>query len=96
MFRKMLKDGLFPGMVTYNALINGYCKERRSWFQKPDGFTFTALIDGRCKQGRPEEANGILDLMIKKGISPDEVTWTALILKIILIYPSSVRILINF
>ncbi|CAK9157268.1 unnamed protein product [Ilex paraguariensis] len=123
MFRKMLDDGLVLGTTTYNALINGYCKEGKvvSAFELlgvmerrnckpnihtfnelierasqlamafrvfnsmnsiglvPDGFTYTTLIDGLCKEGRPEEAEGILGLMVKKGIFSDEVTFTALI-----------------
>ncbi|CAK9141857.1 unnamed protein product [Ilex paraguariensis] len=46
---------------------------------EPDGFTNTKLIDGLCKEGRPEQVDGILGLMVKMGIFPDEVTFTALI-----------------
>ncbi|XAR72479.1 hypothetical protein NMG60_11019124 [Bertholletia excelsa] len=91
LLRRLLDNGLLPDRVSYNILIDGFCREGqlRMAFNilnsmerldlEPDGVTYTTLIDGLCKQGRLDQANGILGLMMKRGISPDEVTWTALI-----------------
>ncbi|KAI3760276.1 hypothetical protein L1987_50669 [Smallanthus sonchifolius] len=92
MFRKMMKDGLTPSSVTFNALINGYCKQGRvvSGFEllammekrnsRPNIRTYNELMEGLCRiEGKLDQANGLLGLMMKKVISPDEVTFTALI-----------------
>ena len=91
LLRRVVDNGLFLDRVTYNILVDGFCKDSQlnmafnifnlmnSIGLEPNGFTFTALIDGLCKQGRLEQANGILGSMVKKGIFLDEVTFTALI-----------------
>nr|GMD88237.1 pentatricopeptide repeat-containing protein At3g07290, mitochondrial [Ipomoea batatas] len=91
LLEKIISNGLWPNEVTYNILMDGFCKASQlsAAFRilqsmklagiEPDGFTYTMLIDELCKDGKLEQASGFFGLMLKKGIAPDEVTLTALI-----------------
>ncbi|KAL0436702.1 UNVERIFIED_CONTAM: Quinone-oxidoreductase QR1, chloroplastic [Sesamum radiatum] len=80
-----------PGTVTYNALINGYCKEGRvvCAFEllglmerkkcKPTIRTYNELMEGLCKVGRPYKAVELLRKIINNGLLPTEVTFNILI-----------------
>lgn len=73
----------------------GIAKERRTFFLRtkhkvllnsmkdmeiePDVTCYTVLIDGRCKAEYLEEARGLFDEMLAKGLIPDVHTYTALI-----------------
>lgn len=37
------------------------------------------MIDWLCKGGKINEANGLLELMIQRGLNPDTFTYNALI-----------------
>ncbi|XLU44746.1 hypothetical protein S245_039560, partial [Arachis hypogaea] len=62
-FQIMINQDIRPGLITYNALINGLCKicdlkevgkfvnEMSEGGLKSDKIMFTTLIDGYCKDG---------------------------------------------
>ncbi|KAK6288542.1 hypothetical protein POUND7_000083 [Theobroma cacao] len=81
--------GFLPDVFTYNALINGYCKKGgigkmaalnvRTQMEK-DGrranvVTYNVLIKGFCKKGKLEDANGLLNEMLEKGLIPNRTTY---------------------
>ena len=70
----MMGRGHEPNVITYGALINGYCKIRRI-----DEATRLCIIDGLSKQGLVNEAQNLFSEMIRKRISPDVVTYNSLI-----------------
>jgi len=71
------------------------CKERKSFHLRaehkkllrsmkdmeiePDVTCYTVLIDGQCKAEYLDEARGLFDEMLVKGLTPDVYTYTALI-----------------
>ena len=46
---------------------------------EPDVTCYTVLIDGQCKAEYLDEARGLFDEMLVKGLTPDVYTYTALI-----------------
>ncbi|MCV5004772.1 pentatricopeptide repeat-containing protein, partial [Escherichia coli] len=59
---KMENQGLFPDVITYNAILDGFCKQGRMHEAeqvlrrmtehgvKPDRSTYTSLINGHVSQ----------------------------------------------
>ncbi|KAJ6766856.1 TETRATRICOPEPTIDE-LIKE HELICAL DOMAIN-CONTAINING PROTEIN-RELATED [Salix purpurea] len=54
-------------------------KEMQNTEIRPDVICYTALIDGHCKVDRLEDAIGLYDEMIYRGVEPDIATCTALL-----------------
>ncbi|KAJ0616032.1 putative tetratricopeptide-like helical domain superfamily [Helianthus annuus] len=91
LLRKIIDNGLWPERLTYNILVDGFCREDQldmgfrllklvdSLYFVSDQFAYTTLIDRLSKDGKLDQANGLLGFMMKKGIHPDEVTFTAII-----------------
>ncbi|KAL0382560.1 UNVERIFIED_CONTAM: hypothetical protein Scaly_0543300 [Sesamum calycinum] len=87
----MEEEGFHPDIVTYNMLIDRYCKEGRLkdavylyniMFRRgvvPDMITYTALIYGLCKGGNVREAHRLFQLMVHRGLKPDAVSYNTLI-----------------
>ena len=83
--------GLSPDIITYSALINGFCDlgqtedaQRLVYEMKEHGctlnvITYTILLNGACKARIPKKALEILDKMLEKQCAPTIVTYTALI-----------------
>ncbi|KAJ0091758.1 hypothetical protein Patl1_13592 [Pistacia atlantica] len=91
-FCNMESFGCSPDVVTYNTLINGFCRvnevDRGHWLLKevklrdeisPNAVTYTSVILGYCKLGKMEEASCIRDEMSNSGIQPTAVTFNILI-----------------
>lgn len=88
---EMVKKGLVPSVVTYNALIGGLCREERfdDVFRllekmemqgpEPDCWTYTQLVDGLCKHGEVERGAKMLHEALGKGFAPGVVTYNALV-----------------
>ncbi|KAM0936897.1 putative tetratricopeptide-like helical domain superfamily [Dioscorea sansibarensis] len=88
---EMVRLGLAPDEVTYNTIMNGYCKEgdvhralvahaemmRRGL--KPNVVTYTLLIDAMCKAGNLKKAMEFVEQMREREIGLNEVTYTALV-----------------
>ncbi|GJW18758.1 pentatricopeptide repeat-containing protein [Tanacetum coccineum] len=83
LLRKIIDNGLHPERLTYNILINGFCKEGQlviacRIIKSIDLITnLTDLLNP--KERKLDQANGLLSVMMKKGIKLNEVTFTALI-----------------
>ncbi|KAL5168953.1 Pentatricopeptide repeat-containing protein [Glycine soja] len=88
---KMVGLGLKPNIVTFNALINGFCKkkmikEARKLFDDiaeqdlvPNAITFNTMIDAFCKAGMMEEGFALCNSMLDEGIFPNVSTYNCLI-----------------
>ncbi|XP_042013549.1 pentatricopeptide repeat-containing protein At5g40400-like [Salvia splendens] len=88
---RMEEEGFDLDIVTYNILVDGYCKNRRlkdaiylynimcTRGMVPDLITYTTLINGLCKGGSVREAHRFFSLMVQRGLRPDAVTYNTLI-----------------
>jgi pentatricopeptide repeat protein len=71
--------GLRPDVFTYNALLNGYCKNRRiddglalfrqmcSKDVKPDSITYNIILQGLFQAGRTSDARELYVRMVESG-----------------------------
>ncbi|KAG6432942.1 hypothetical protein SASPL_104536 [Salvia splendens] len=84
-------QGLVPNEVTYNTLINGFCKEG-NFHQalvlhaemvrnglSPTVVTYTSLINSMCKARNLRRAMEFFDQLQIRGLNPNEKTYTTLI-----------------
>ncbi|KAG0456400.1 hypothetical protein HPP92_024188 [Vanilla planifolia] len=85
-------EGFDPDVVTYNTLINGYCRKGRVeealrlfkvMFRRgvePDLVSYKILMKGLCKEGRVWEAQQLFDKMRQRGLAADEACYGILVL----------------
>ena len=90
-FREMKELGVNPDLVSYNCLVDVYCKNReidkalrivermREEEIYPDIFTYTSLIGGLGLIGKPDEAKDMLKEMKELGSYPDVAAYNAAI-----------------
>ncbi|XP_072952118.1 uncharacterized protein [Typha angustifolia] len=90
-FAEMGELGVKPDLVTYNCLVDVYCKNRevekaQKVFDKmreedicPDVFTYTSLIGGLGLIGQPDKAREVLKEMRELGCYPDVPAYNAAI-----------------
>ncbi|KAK9933323.1 hypothetical protein M0R45_020524 [Rubus argutus] len=76
MFQKM--GGCACDEFTYAIIINGLCKAGKT-SNVMEILEQSALISSHCKEDRMEEALSLFEMMTRKGIQPDVVTFTCLI-----------------
>jgi pentatricopeptide repeat protein len=88
LLNEMQRDGRVPGVVTYNALMNGFCKQGQMKNAKmllhaminmgvvPNDITFNILLDGHCKHGSSVDFKIFND---EKGLVSDYASYTALV-----------------
>jgi pentatricopeptide repeat protein len=62
-----------------NLAASNIWKEMQNTEIRPDVICYTALIDGHCKVDRLEDAIGLYDEMMYRGVEPDRATCTALL-----------------
>ena len=71
-------------VVTYTALINGYCRSGRladalsliaSMPVAPDTYTYNTVLKGLCGAKQWEEADELMEEMIRNDCHPNEVTF---------------------
>ncbi|KAL3520505.1 hypothetical protein ACH5RR_018654 [Cinchona calisaya] len=89
-YRKIVKLGFVPSVVTINCLLNGLSKMNygeKCWEiygtmgrigLHPNSCTFNILIHVVCKEGNVEKVNGFLEKMEEEGFDPDIVTYNML------------------
>ncbi|GJV78846.1 putative pentatricopeptide repeat-containing protein [Tanacetum coccineum] len=82
------EKGLIPSVVTYNLLIDAYCKDNDidqavGFFsmmpekkRNPNVITYSTLIDGLCNTGRSDEALLIWNQMV---CSPNRIAYMVLV-----------------
>ncbi|VVA89724.1 unnamed protein product [Arabis nemorensis] len=90
-FEEMKEKGLKPDVVTYNSLIDVYCKDRemekayklvdkmREEDETPDVITYTTIIGGLGLIGQPDKAREVLKEMKEYGCYPDVPAYNAAI-----------------
>lgn len=90
-FEEMKEKGLKPDVVTYNSLIDVYCKDReiekayklidkmREEDETPDVITYTTIIGGLGLIGQPDKAREVLKEMKEYGCYPDVAAYNAAI-----------------
>ncbi|GKA00782.1 tetratricopeptide-like helical domain-containing protein [Tanacetum coccineum] len=69
-FKKLIKDKLCRWEVASKML-----QEMLDVGISPNVHTFNILVDAFCKDGRVEEAEDVINIMLDRGIVPDIVTW---------------------
>ncbi|KAJ6414110.1 hypothetical protein OIU84_006848 [Salix udensis] len=84
---EMFEKGLNPSHVTYNTLMDGYCREGnlraalivRTRMERKgkqaNVVTYNVLIKGFCLKGKLEDANGLLNEMLERGLVPNRTTY---------------------
>lgn len=90
-FQEMKDLGVKPDLVSYNCLIDVYCKSReiekaRKVFEKmrdddisPDVISYTSMIGGLGLVAQPDKARDILKDMREYGCYPDAAAYNAAI-----------------
>lgn len=90
-FEEMIQLGVKPDLVTYNCLVDVYCKNRQvekahKLIDKmrdkeicPDVITYTSLIGGLGLIGQPDKARDVLKEMRELGCYPDVAAYNAAI-----------------
>ncbi|EEF47215.1 pentatricopeptide repeat-containing protein, putative [Ricinus communis] len=90
-FEEMRELGIKPDVVSYNSLIDVYCKDRemekaykvvekmREEDISPDVITYTSIIGGLGLVGQPDKARDILNEMKEYGCYPDVAAYNAVI-----------------
>ncbi|KAK1430457.1 hypothetical protein QVD17_13195 [Tagetes erecta] len=71
-------------VITYTSLINWLCNlghwdEVRKMLKEMDVQTHFVLVDAFCKEGKLEEAEDVMNIMVEVGKVPDRVTYKSLI-----------------
>lgn len=90
-FEEMRLMGVKPDIVSYNCLVDVYCKGReiekafkviekmRDEEITPDVFTYTSIIGGLGLVGQPDKARNVLKEMKEDGCYPDAAAYNAAI-----------------
>lgn len=88
----MVAQGIEPNLITYSAILKGYCQENRldkafELFESmrqtthfiPDEIMFNSLLDGCARQGLYERGIALLDEMQDLGVRPSNFTLSVLV-----------------
>ncbi|XP_010094414.2 putative pentatricopeptide repeat-containing protein At1g02420 isoform X2 [Morus notabilis] len=90
-FEEMREMGVKPDVVSYNCLVDVYCKGReiekafkvvakmRDEDIQPDVITYTSIIGGLGLVGQPDKARDVLKEMKEDGCYPDVAAYNAAI-----------------
>uniref|UniRef100_A0A803L465 Uncharacterized protein n=1 Tax=Chenopodium quinoa TaxID=63459 RepID=A0A803L465_CHEQI len=90
---EMLESNIAPNVVTYNTLVDMFCKDGnvveaeaeailRHMTDKgvaPDIITYNALLDGYCLRGQMRDAKKLLHTMAQNGCEPNQVSFSTMI-----------------
>lgn len=89
---EMVKQGIEPNLVTYSAVLKGYCQENRldkafelveimkqSPHVRPDEQTYNTLLDGCARQSLYKQGMEVFEDMRKAGVRPSNFTLSILV-----------------
>merc|ERR1719478_1674175 len=92
LLRSMVSQGIEPNLITYSAILKGYCQENRldEAFElmegmvqttkfKPDEIMYNTLLDGCARQGLYDRGISVLAEMESVGVSPSNFTLSVLV-----------------
>ncbi|RYR31155.1 hypothetical protein Ahy_B01g055945 [Arachis hypogaea] len=84
-------DFVWPNSVTYNSIINGFCKNGKLLLAEemlrkmvkigiePSVRTYATLIDGYARWGSLEEALRLCNVMVERGLVPNNVVYNSIL-----------------
>ncbi|KAG6520104.1 hypothetical protein ZIOFF_017136 [Zingiber officinale] len=88
---EMESEGFDPDVVTYNTLMDGYCRKgmlsdafylyrvMQPRGVEPDLISYTILTNGLCGEGDVFKARQLFDEMLHRGICPDTYSYNVLL-----------------
>merc|ERR1719197_2289802 len=92
LLRNMTAQGIEPNLITYSAILKGYCQENRldEAFElmqgmvqttkfKPDEVMYNTLLDGCARQGLYDRGMSVLGNMQAAGVNPSNFTLSVLV-----------------
>jgi pentatricopeptide repeat protein len=92
MLQNMVSQGIEPNLITYSAILKGYCQEHRldeafelmegmvqTTKYKPDEIMYNTLLDGCARQGLYDRGMKLLGEMEKSGVRPSNFTLSVLV-----------------
>jgi pentatricopeptide repeat protein len=89
----VIKTGWIPNVISYNTLLDGLCKEKRTddamdvvlrrmpeLSCTPNVFSYNTLLNGLCKEKRTDDAmDVVLRRMPELGCAPDVISYNTLL-----------------
>jgi pentatricopeptide repeat protein len=90
LLHSMVSQGIEPNLITYSAILKGYCQENRldeafelmrtcSAKFKPDEIMYNTLLDGCARQGLYDRGMKLLADMEGAGVRPSNFTLSVLV-----------------
>jgi len=92
LLKSMMSQNLEPNLITYSAILKGYCQENRldeafelmeemvqSTKFKPDEIMYNTILDGCARQGLYQRAMPLLADMEAAGVNPSNFTLSVLV-----------------
>mmetsp|Transcript_31065 Transcript_31065/g.56495 ORF Transcript_31065/g.56495 Transcript_31065/m.56495 type:complete len:1046 (+) Transcript_31065:176-3313(+) len=92
LLESMDAQGIAPNIITYSAILKGYCQENRleeafalldgmvqTTKFRPDEIMYNTLLDGCARQGLFDRGMRLLEEMQKNGVHPTNFTLSVLV-----------------
>mmetsp|Transcript_108344 Transcript_108344/g.288304 ORF Transcript_108344/g.288304 Transcript_108344/m.288304 type:complete len:713 (-) Transcript_108344:88-2226(-) len=92
LLNEMLKQGIEPNLVTYSAVLKGYCQDnqlekarelldtmKQSRHVRPDEQTYNTLLDGCARQNLYKQGMEVFEEMKANGVKPSNFTLSILV-----------------
>merc|ERR1719321_593574 len=92
LLQSMVSQNIHPNLITYSAIIKGYCQENRleeafevmsgmlqTTQYKPDEIMYNTLLDGCARQGLFDRGMNVLQDMESVGVKPSNFTLSVLV-----------------
>jgi len=92
LLQSMMSQGIEPNIITYSAILKGYCQEnrlheafelmeevKRATKFKPDEIMYNTILDGCARQGLYQRAMPLLADMEAAGVNPSNFTLSVLV-----------------
>lgn len=92
LLERMVEQGIDPNLITYSAILKGYCQEGRleeavkfkenmvqTTTFRPDEVMYNTLLDGCARQGLFDRGMSLLEEMQNNGVLPTNFTLSVLV-----------------